>query len=76
MKFEHPLARSAKAWPAYPRDGESKPYLVVVTTLTLDPDSKKYKTELVEQLKGAVNKFLTEQPDKAVGFVLMNKPKH
>ena len=76
MKFEHPLARSAKVWSAYPREGDSKAYLVVVTTLTLDPDSKKYKTDLVEQLKGAVTHFLAEHPDKATGFVLMNKPKH
>lgn len=76
MKFEHPLARSAKVWSAYPREGEKAPYLVVVTTLTLDPDSKKYKTDLVEQLKGAVHGFLADHPNKAAGFILMNKPKH
>lgn len=76
MKFEHPLARSAKVWSAYPQKGESTPYLVVVTTLTLDPDSKKFKTDLVGQLKSAVHGFLAEHPDKAAGFVLMNKPKH
>lgn len=76
MKFEHPLARSAKVWSAYPREGDSKTYLVVVTTLTLDAESKKYKADLVEQLKGAVTRFLAEHPDKAAGFVLMNKPKH
>lgn len=76
MKFEHPLARSAKVWSAYPREGESRSYLVVVTTLTLDPESKKYKSELVEQLKDAANSFLAQHPNKAAGFVLMNKPKH
>ena len=76
MKFQHPLARSAKVWSAYSREGESKTCLVVVTTLTLDPESKKYKADLVEQLKGAATHFLADNPDKASGFVLMNKPKH
>ena len=76
MKFEHPLARSAKVWRAYPREGGESDMLVIVTTLELDPKAKKYKSDLVDKLRDGVNAFLSENPDKASGFVLMNKPKH
>lgn len=76
MKFEHPLVRSAKTWRAYPREGEDSDVLVIVTTLELDPEAKKYKPELVDKLRAAARLFLTEHPAKGTGFVLMNKPKH
>ena len=76
MKFEHPLVRSAKTWRSYPRDGESQDMLVVVTTLELDPQAKKFKADLVAKLRDAAHAFLSENPAKGTGFVLMNKPKH
>lgn len=76
MKFEHPLVRSAKVWRAYPQEGEDTSLLVIITTLELDPEAKKYKVDLVDKLRGAARAFLAEHPAKGTGFVLMNKPKH
>lgn len=75
MKFDHPLARSAKIWPAELVGGERRDVLVVVTTLELDPEGKKFKPVHVERLSQAARDFLAERPEKATGFVLMNKPK-
>lgn len=75
MKFEHPLARNAKVWQGHLREGGERDLLVVVTTLELDPKAKKYKPDLVGKLRDDVNAFLSEHPNKASGFVLMNKPK-
>lgn len=75
MKFDHPLARNAKVWRFHPQQGEEQDVLVVVTTLELDPENKKYKSDLVDKLKGDAQTFLSDHPKKAAGFLLMNRPK-
>lgn len=75
MKFSHPLARSAKVWSAEFAEGAPRTVLTVVTTLELDPDHKKFKAEQVDRLTAAARTFVADHPDKAAGFVLMNKPK-
>lgn len=75
MKFSHPLARSAKVWPAYLTAGSVHKILVVVTTLELDPDDKKFKPDHVERLSAASRTFLADHPGKADGFVLVHKSK-
>ena len=75
MKFEHPLARSAKVWKAYPKEGDGHDLLVIVTTLELDPGHKKFKGDMVAKLQDSARAFLSEHPQKAAGYLLMNKPK-
>ena len=75
MKFSHPLARSAKVWPAHLTTGSDHNVLVVVTTLELDAEHKKFKSEQVERLSDAARAFLAENPGKADGFVLVRKSK-
>ncbi len=75
MKFTHPLARSARVWLAEMLEGEPQKVLTIVTTLELDPEHKKYKPDQVERLRTFAREFLAENPGKAAGFVLMNKPK-
>ena len=75
MKFVHSLARAGRVWPLTSADGNVQPTLVVVTTLALDPESKRYKTNMVERLSAAAREYLSEHPDKASGFVLINRLK-
>ncbi len=75
MKFKHPLARNAKVWPAYILNEGVQDVLVVVTTLELDPECKRFKPDLVERLQGAIREFLSENPSHAAGFLLMKRPK-
>jgi hypothetical protein len=55
MTFSHPLARAAKIWQGTAMDGSKRDVLVVITTLELDPDSKKYKKDKVERLAAAAH---------------------
>ena len=75
MKFKHPLARSAKVWQAVSKEGHNHDLLVIVTTLELDPEHKKYKPELVKKLQDAATLYLAENEAKASGYVMMNAPK-
>lgn len=45
--------------------------LVVVTTLELDPNSKRYKAKLVDKLTRAAQEYL-EQSSEAASFIIMN----
>ena len=73
MAFVHPLARAAKAWPATTRSGTVRRMLVIVTTLALDPKSKRYKKKLVNNLSAAANEYLAANPEAASGFILINR---
>ncbi len=73
MKFEHALARSAKVWRACSQEEDERNLLVIVTTLELDPEAKKYKLDLVDKLRADARAFLPANPAKAAGFVLMNR---
>jgi hypothetical protein len=70
VTFTHPLARAAKAWAGPHRRQRT---LVIVTTLSLDPASKRYKKALVEQLASAADKYLTANSKEAGGFILINR---
>ena len=56
-------------------DGDEKAVLAIVTTLELDPESKKYKQLLVDRLSRAAQKFVADSGSVATAFVLMNRPK-
>lgn len=72
MDFQHPLARGAKIWTAKREDGSSEPLLVIVTTIELDPKSKRYKARVVERLSAAAQEFLASAKN-AKGFILINR---
>jgi hypothetical protein len=72
MEFQHPLARGAKIWTARLDDGSTQTLLVVVTTVELDPKSKRYKPKIVERLSAAAQEFLASSKS-AKGFVLINR---
>jgi len=69
--FSHPLARAARVWRAESYDGSEQRVLVVVTTLELDPNNKRYKAKLVDKLTRAAKEHL-EQSSDAASFVIMN----
>jgi hypothetical protein len=75
MTFSHPLARDAKVWASEARDGQIQNVLAVVTTLSLDPQAKRYKEDKVERLKDAARTWLSDNPSEASGFILMNRQK-
>jgi hypothetical protein len=70
MPFTHPLARAAKAWAGPHRNQRT---LVIITTLVLDPKSKRFKKALVEQLAIAADEYLVANPKEASGFILINR---
>jgi hypothetical protein len=73
MKFSHPLARGAKVWSAKPVKGRAERILVIVTTMALDPKSKRYKKPLVARLSDAALDYLAAHPKEANGFMLINR---
>jgi hypothetical protein len=73
MAFVHPLARASKAWAATTQPGNVRRMLVIVTTLVLDPNSKRYKKKLVDSLSVAANEYLAANPEEASGFILINR---
>ena len=73
--FSHPLARDAKVWRTAGFEGEVRPLLVVITTLELDPNHKKFRAEKVDHLRGAAKQWLGAHPDVANDVLLMNRPK-
>lgn len=72
MSFSDPLARGAKVWPLRTVDGQEQKILVVVTTLELDPDCKKFKQKLVDQLSGSAREYIAETK-AADGYILINR---
>jgi hypothetical protein len=72
MEFSHPLARGAKVWPATARDGAVQRLLVIVTTIELDPKSKRYKKKLVDRLSRAAQDYLAGSTE-ATGYILVNR---
>ena len=75
MTFSHPLARNIKIFAAHSLDGDEKAMLAIVTTLELDPESKKYKKSFVDRLSMAAQKYVADSGSAAKAFVLMNRPK-
>jgi hypothetical protein len=75
VTFSHPLARSAKIFAAHSLDGDEQAMLAIVTTLELDPGSKKYKNTFVDRLSRAAQKYVADSGSVATAFVLMNRPK-
>jgi hypothetical protein len=74
MTFSHPLARNAKVFTAQTPDGQERQILAVVTTIELDPKSRRYKRGLVDRLSAAARDYLATS-DHVKEFVLMNRPK-
>ena len=75
MTFSHPLARNVGIFAARSLDGDEKAVLAIVTTLELDPDSKKYKKSFVDRLSRAAQKYVADSGSVANTFVLMNRSK-
>ncbi len=75
MSFTHPLARNAKVWPTSGVYGQSRRLLVIVTTLDLDPESKKHKTEKVGRLSDAAKEWLSFNQNEADDFIMINRAK-
>ena len=74
MKFSHPLARAAKVYGAATRDGKELRTLVIVTTLTLESQNKRYNPKLVERLSAAAQEFVEQSKDVAA-YVFVNRPR-
>jgi hypothetical protein len=60
VTFSHPLARNAEIFAAHSLDGDEKAVLAIVTTLELDPKSKKYKKSSVDRLSSATQKYVAD----------------
>ena len=75
MSFSHPLAKAAKIWQATGLDGSKRDVLVVITTLELNSDSKKYKKEKVDRLAAAAHEWISTHSIPLDSFVLVNRPK-
>ena len=75
MTFKHPLARHAMVWPTAGVKGKPRRVLVIITTLELDAEHKKYKGDKVEVLSTAAKEWLDANPSEAVDFLLMNRAK-
>ena len=73
MNFTHPLARAAQVWPSMASTGQAQNLLVIVTTLELNPDSKRYKKDKVDRLSEAAVEWLSFHQDKAEGYILINR---
>lgn len=74
MRFSHPLARKAKAWPMTSRDGSGRSVLVIVTTLELDPQSDKYKKKLIDRLSAEAAAYIAANAE-ITDYVLVNRLK-
>jgi hypothetical protein len=72
VAFSHPLARKAKAWPS-PLQDQKQRTLVVVTTLALDPKSKRFKKKMVQRLADAAQAYIAANQQEANGFLLINR---
>ncbi len=72
MKFEHPLARGAQVWSCKLRDGRAENVLVIVTTIELNPEERRFNKRAVERLSRAAEEFL-KSSDEVNGFVLINR---
>jgi hypothetical protein len=55
-------------------DGIERRTLVIVTTLQLDPEGKKYKKKLVDRLSDEAAIYLSERPD-VTDYILIGNPK-
>ena len=75
MTFKHPLARDAKVWSTGGLKGKAKRQLVIITTLALDKDHKKFDQAKIDQLSDAAKEWVESNPAEAVDFLLMNRPK-
>ena len=72
MPFVHPLARAARIWTARGADDSEHSVLVIVTTIPLDADHKRYKKSLVEKLSRAARDYIADTKE-AGSFVLINR---
>lgn len=72
MKFEHPLARGAQIWTCKFRDGRAEKILVIVTTIELNPEDKRFNKRAHERLSQSAEEFL-KNADEISGFVLINR---
>jgi hypothetical protein len=73
MTFSHPLARAAKVFAGPHHDRTKQLTLVIVTTIALDPTSKRYKKKLAAQLALAAQEYVAANPNEASGFILINR---
>ena len=74
MAFTHPLARAAQVFAAHAHDGAERQVLAIITTLELDPHSRRYNRGLVEKLSAAARDYIASA-DHVTAFLLMNRLK-
>jgi hypothetical protein len=72
--FKHPLARRATITSLRQRDGGEHPLLVIVTTLDLDPEAKRFSKKNFDRLHAAAHAFVAATPD-IFGYSVVNRPK-
>jgi hypothetical protein len=72
MAFSHPLARASRVWTAKTHDGGEQRILVIVTTISLEPNDKGYKKSLVERLSRAARDYLADS-NEAASYLLMSR---
>ena len=75
MKFSHPLARAADFWRADSIDDGGHDVFVIVTTLELDSQHKKFKPAKVDKLRDAARDYLREKKPEVREILLMNPTK-
>ena len=75
MHFSHPLARAASLWRADSLDNGGHDVFVIVTTLELDADHKKFKPAKVQKLREAARDYLRERNPAVKSILLMNPTK-
>ncbi len=73
--FKHPLARDAKIWPTGGLSDLSKRILVVITTLELDRDHKRFKADKVQRLADAAGEWVQQNGTAADDFMLISRPR-
>ena len=72
MKFSHPLARGSQFWHVESLDDGSQEVFVVMTTLELKPDHKRFKREKVERLRVAARVHLRDHAPNVRKILIMN----
>jgi len=75
VKFSHPLARTATVWRADSIDDGGHDVFVIVTTLELDAQHKRFKAGKVEKLREAAKDYLREENPAVREILLMNPVK-
>lgn len=75
MTFSHPLARHVTVGTTNGVSKRPRKILVIMTTLELDPGSKKFKADKVKILSDAAEEWVEANVSEATDFMLINRAK-